>query len=347
MATRSSNRINATLLKFGITVGREGSITKNSKVRDMVMSLVSDDGEPNPDICPYGLPDEVKAIIQEEYEQYDYAVEMHEEYTRRMIEKANSMAWETKEGKKSGTEMLALLQTVPGIGILTATVWLANVITPTRFPNAKACSAYCGLDPSVQVSAKHVTGRKMRKGNKELHSGLTTAASILLRNHNEPIGRWGYQLYLQSGRWKKATNAVARRLAVSLYYVQALGIPFSYEKYNLINKVTVMDIPVETLVAVIPEMKRYLKTLREHGMKTTSQMAAAYYNYEFAKIKGIGKKFYVLVKDFIDNQDKEAFKNKVSVLLEDSMGKCTLNFNFKNAAVIVHCSIFMHQSFLP
>ena len=320
IATRTSNRINSTLLRFGITVGREGSVTKSGKVRKVVESLIRDtsdeaeepteenyDGKPEEGgfdtrFCPDGLPESIKELIREEYDAYDSAVAMQNRYLREMIDKVVSMEWETKDSLLTGAEMLHLLETVPGIGQVTGCIWLANVITPRRFPNARACSAYCGLDPSVQISAKHVTGRKMRKGNKDLHSALTFAASNLINKHNESIGRWGYKLYLQTGRWKKATNAVARRLAMSLYQVQLRGEEFSYDKYNLISHVKVIDITIEDLVILKPEFNRYVRILKENGIDTTSQMVYAYDTFSLAKMKGLGKKFYSLVQDFIDNQ---------------------------------------------
>ena len=128
--------------------------------------------------------------------------------------------------------MLRILTTAPAIGELSAAVWLAYIVTPNRFPNAKAVAAYCGLDPSLKISAKKVTSTVKRGGNKLLHKALCMCASILIKNHNEMFGRWGYNLYCQTGRWKKDTNAVARKLAVALYYMQSSGQMFSYEKYK-------------------------------------------------------------------------------------------------------------------
>lgn len=308
LASRSTNRINSTLLRFGITVGRSGSVAKNRNIRAVVMNLISDTPAPTSNICPTGIPDSVKLMIRDEYASFDASQQMIAKYETEMLSKVESLDWETKDNVLDGKKMLTLLMTVPGVGKITASIWLANVITPRRFPNAKACSAYAGLDPSVQISAKHVTGRLIRKGNKDLHSALIQSASILMKDHKEPIGRWGYQLYLQTGRWKKAVNAVARRLSVSLYYVQLLGVPFSYEKYHLINEVTVMDISIDILPELNPEFKRYIKLLKENSIDTTAQLATAYYTYEVAKIKGIGKKFYGLVKDFINNQKEYVAK---------------------------------------
>ena len=114
--------------------------------------------------------------------------------------------------------------------------------------------------------------------------------------------------HAQTGRWKKATNAVARRLAVSLYYVQLLGEDFSYDKYNLINEKKVIDISIDDLAKINPGFKRYINILKENNIETTSQMASSYYSFNFAKIKGVGKKFYGLVKEFIDKQDEYKIK---------------------------------------
>ena len=312
LATQIGNRINSLLLRFGITIGREGSVTKSSAIREIVEEeLISDSFDAEKldiSLCPDGLPDDVKTVIQEEYEAYDRAISMRDEYTRKSLENVRLMSWETRSDVLSGERMLSVLTSVPGIGDQTACIWLANIITPRRFLNAKACAAYCGLDPSVQISAKHVTGKKMRKGNKDLHSSLTLAASNLINKHHEPFGIWGYQLYLQTGRWKKATNAVARRLAVSLYYVQLLGEDFSYDKYNLINEKKVIDISIDDLAKINPGFKRYINILKENNIETTSQMASSYYSFNFAKIKGVGKKFYGLVKEFIDKQDEYKIK---------------------------------------
>lgn len=168
------------------------------------------------------------------------------------------MLWETRESKLPGDEMIRILTTAPAIGETTAAVWLAYIITPNRFPNAKAVAAYCGLDPSLKISAKKVTSTVKRGGNKQLHKMLCMCASILVKNHNEMFGRWGYNLCCQTGRWKKATNAVARKLAVALYYMQSSGAPFSYEKYKLIQDAVVVHISLERLAELNSDFRRYV-----------------------------------------------------------------------------------------
>lgn len=194
-ATSASNRINNIIVRFGLTIGREGSVTKNTVIRSLVEDQVSDAPSVIDGLCPISIPLEVRFIVRDEYEKYDFAIQRANALWIRIREKALSMEWETASGSLSGIEMIRILTTAPQIGELTAITFLAHVITPRRFYNAKALSAYCGLDPSLKTSAKHVTSTVKRGGNKELHKALTSAGDRLIRQHSEMFGRWGYNLY--------------------------------------------------------------------------------------------------------------------------------------------------------
>ena len=195
-ATAASNRINNVIVQFGLTIGREGSVSKNKGIRSTIEDQISEHPDLNGELCPYGIPDMVKGILRDEYRKYDSCVAMSASLKEHILQKALSMEWETASGALSGHEMLSILTTAPQIGDLTAITWLAHIITPRRFPNLKAIAAYCGLDPSLKVSAKHVTSTTKRGGCKELHKALTSSADRLIRNHTEMFGRWGYNLYL-------------------------------------------------------------------------------------------------------------------------------------------------------
>ena len=303
-ATSAGNRINNVAVRFGLTIGREGSVVKNSTVRSVIEDQISDYPSVMEDICPIGIPYEVRLILREEYNKYDTFSSCADDLQVLIRDKVLSMEWETSSGTLSGEEMLCLLTTAPQVGDITAITWLAHIITPRRFPNSKALAAYCGLDPSLKVSAKKTTSTKKRGGCKELHKALTSSADRLIRNHNEMFGRWGYMLYQQTGKWKKAANAVARKLAVSLYYMMRTGMPFSYEKYSLVKNMDVFSIPVCELPTLNPDFKRYIRILEERGINTTDDMAVKYLACELGSIKGLGRKFFITIKDFLNNQNK-------------------------------------------
>jgi len=304
-ATRHSNYINSTLLKFGVSLGREGSVTKNTVVRQRVMDLISDKpSEEIESLYPSGIPSEVKQIIKQEYALYDADKANESEYLSLAVAKAESMTWETKDSTLPGKEMIRILETVPGVGIEVTLLWLSNIVSVRRFPNAKAISAYCSLDPSLKISAKHVTSTVKRGGNIALHKALCFAASNLMNKRSEPFGIWGYKLYQVNGKWKKGTNAVARRISMALYYVQSNGVPFDYNKYKLMEMPEVLDFSTSDLIMINPEFHRYYSILNKANIFSTQDLADRYNNGSLKRIKGLGKKLLYLVKEFIENQER-------------------------------------------
>ena len=309
---RISNQINNYILRFGHTVGRLGSVTKSKVVRPIVEDMINGNLDLE-NYCPTGIPEDVKELFNDLYKQYDEHKQQETKYMTMATEKSKNMKWETSDGVfVQGNELIKNLCTVPGIGETTAVVWLSNIITPKRFPNSKAISAYCGLDPSLKVSAGKVTSTVKRGGNKSLHYSLSLAGSIVLRSRSNNFGVWGYNLYKSTGKWKKAVNAVARKICVGLYYVNLQNIPFSFEKYRCYEKRTVMNIDIDSLISIMPEMKRFKNKLFENQIFNTEDLSTLYYEGRLKDIRGLGKSFFSLVKDFIFNQKKyqSLFENK-------------------------------------
>ena len=303
-ARAASNRINNAMTRFGLNLGREGSVTKDRDVRALVENQVSDSPDDLPGICPIKMPMEARLVIREEYQKYDYLVSRAEEWKYQIVQKAYSMDWEISSGTTvSGGEVIPMLMTAPQIGELTAIIWLANVVTPVRFPNDRALAAYCGLDPSLKVSADHVTSTTRRGGCKALHKLLCSSADRLIRNHTEMLGQWGYRLYNQTGKWKKASNAVGRKLAIALYHMCLTRRDFSYENYRMAAQASSFNIPVEELPVLQPEFKRYIRILKEHGINTTSELVIAYLSCSLGSYRGLGRKFSGLLREFTNNQN--------------------------------------------
>lgn len=300
-ATASGNRINNILTRFGFTIGRNGSVVKNPDIRAIVEDQISDHPSRIEGICPFEIPMEARIVIRAEYEKFDSLKKEATEWKTKILEKARSIEWETDTGTLPGSEMIRILSTAPQIGELTAVIWLARIVTPRRFRNAKALSAYCGLDPSLKISAGKVTSTVMRGGSKPLHKALNMSAHRLISRHNEMFGIWGYNLQLQTGKKKKASNAVARKLSVALYYMMKTGTEFSYEKYHSIRRIDVFDIPVEDLILINPDFKRYIRILKENNLHTTTDLATAYITCSLGSCNGLGKKFFSLLKDFLDH----------------------------------------------
>ena len=300
-ATAAGNRINNVITSFGLTMGRDGSVVRDPHIRSLVEDQISDSPSQINGLCPVPLPLEVRLAVKTEYEKFDTFTVLAEEWKNKIFEKAYSMQWETSDGVLPGKEMVRILATAPQVGELTAILWLARIVTPRRFPNSKALAAYCGLDPSVRISAGKVTSTTMRGGCKPLHKALNSSAHRLIYHHKEMFGVWGYNLQQQTGKPKKAANAVARKLAVAMFYMMKTGQEFSYNNYRMIRNLDVFDIPVEELVIINPDFKRYIRILKEHKIYTTTDLATAYISCQLGSLRGLGKKFFSLLKDFLDH----------------------------------------------
>jgi transposase len=82
-----------------------------------------------------------------------------------------------------------LLQTMPGIGVKTAEVIIAETgADMSRFPTAAHLAAWAGLAPSVHESAGKAWSMGSRKGNKWLASALVEAAGSASRMKTNYLG---------------------------------------------------------------------------------------------------------------------------------------------------------------
>lgn len=128
----------------------------------------------------------------------------------------------------SSDPVLRRLQTVPGVGPITAAAFVAALGDPGRFRSGRAVGAYLGLVPRLyQSGATERRGRITNHGNRQARWALTMAASSLLRSHGEaPLQRWARQLATRVGR-KKACCAVARKLAALLWVMWRDGTTFN------------------------------------------------------------------------------------------------------------------------
>lgn len=127
----------------------------------------------------------------------------------------------TSKGDSPATTLLEHLDTIPGIGAITAMSWLIETGDLRRFPNCKACVAWSGFDPSLKVSAGKVVAHSNRRGHKVLHHLFCEPAGSVLRRGDTALGVWGQTIRNKhkKGGWQKAVGAVGRRLIQGCYYV--------------------------------------------------------------------------------------------------------------------------------
>ena len=131
----------------------------------------------------------------------------------------------------AGDPVIGRLRTVPGVGPITATAFVATLDTWERFEGPHQVEAYLGLVPSEKSSGERQhRGGISKAGNSRARWLLVEAAWAILRSRRddtEPLRRWAQRVALRRGM-KVGIVALARKLAGILYAMWRDG--STYEK---------------------------------------------------------------------------------------------------------------------
>lgn len=129
-------------------------------------------------------------------------------------------------------EVSQLLMTAPGVGMITALTYKADIGDPSRFEKSESVGAYYGMAPRQYSSGETVRqGRISKCGARNVRTLLNEAAVVLLTRCKSwsSLKAWGLKLMKKNGL-KKAAMAVGRKLAVILHRMLVTGEPFKYRK---------------------------------------------------------------------------------------------------------------------
>jgi len=147
---------------------------------------------------------------------------------------------ELEELKKPFKEVIARLDEVPGVGIITALTVIAFISRASRFPTVKHAASYAGLTPSTDDSGdreKH--GKITKRGARELRAMLTEAAQQA-RRPTHPLHPYYSALAAKRGK-NVAVVAVANRLLRIMVAMLKNDSEFDVRKLNVearVQKVT-------------------------------------------------------------------------------------------------------------
>jgi transposase len=120
------------------------------------------------------------------------------------------------------------LMTVPGVGLITASAFLAQVGDITRFRNPNRLVSYLGLDPRVRQSGETAarTGRISKEGSALVRNVLVEAAHTAIRSPG-PLRAFFERVRARRGH-AVAIVAVARKMCVLFWYLLATGQDYAY-----------------------------------------------------------------------------------------------------------------------
>lgn len=129
-----------------------------------------------------------------------------------------------------GDETVRHLMSAPGVGPIVAMGYITCIETPARFASSSSVGAYLGMTPSRYQSGEvDKAGRVSKRGDNMVRGLLFEAAKVILSRSAKPsdLQAWGRSLARRIGS-KKATMAVARKLAVILHRMWSTGERFRW-----------------------------------------------------------------------------------------------------------------------
>lgn len=123
------------------------------------------------------------------------------------------------------SQQCQVLMSIPGVGAITATAYLAAVEEPSNFGRSRSVGAWLGLTTRRYQSGEvDYDGHISRRGDAHVRSLLYEAAVVVLtRSHaDSDLRSWGMKLREKIG-FKRAAVAVARKLAVIMHAMLRSG----------------------------------------------------------------------------------------------------------------------------
>jgi len=122
-------------------------------------------------------------------------------------------------------EQCQLLSSIPGVGAVTASSFVAAIEDPENFRNSRSVGAWVGLTTRRYQSGEvDYDGHISRRGDNHLRGLLYEAAVVILTRSMADSARrtWGLKLKEKIG-FKRAAVAVARKLAVIMHTMLRTG----------------------------------------------------------------------------------------------------------------------------
>ncbi len=145
-----------------------------------------------------------------------------------LLEAWRSLRARAAELDKQLISSSALLMSIPGVGAVTASSYVAAIEDPANFRSSRSVGAWLGLTTRRYQSGEVDYGGHIScRGDKHLRALLYEAATTILTRvtADSDLRTWGMALREKIG-FKRATIAVARKLAVIMHSMLKSGQPF-------------------------------------------------------------------------------------------------------------------------
>lgn len=208
-ATRFKNKTSGVLMECGVEYNKE-KLHNKGYFYDLMRRLED-------------VPDSVKEMLS---------------FNRSLIEAFEKNQKRLIQALKKDPELqkrVELLQTIPGVGEITALTWALEIVDPNRFSSIRKAVSYCGLCSAQRSSAGvEKRGPISKQRNANLQWVLIEAAKMV--PHRDARMAKLHKKELKKGNKNRATLNIARKLVAYLLAVDKSGKAFEYRKKQGLKK---------------------------------------------------------------------------------------------------------------
>jgi transposase len=157
---------------------------------------------------------------------------LHEAVWRVVQENVETLDNELTDAAKPFAPIVSELQTLSGIGPITAAAYVAALGTPERFPDSSHVVSYLGLAVSTYDTGERERHGHITKRGAAHVRGLLCEAAQHASKPDHPLNPYFIRLYARYGR-NVAIIAVAQRMARILFQMWRTGQDFDVRKLNV------------------------------------------------------------------------------------------------------------------
>jgi len=204
-------------------VSRDGLVRTRTKLINLVRSLLDGEGFGVPSCTPKTFHRRVRDVLSALPKLLAEGVAPLLDSIE-AINKSIKTAEDAMLRDAEQNETITRLQSIPGVGPMTAACFVYTIRRPERFKSRRQVGSYVGLVPSLYQSGKTLRqGHITKQGHRATRWLVTQAASVMLRmKHDNYLTRWAMSVAERGGR-KKAVVALARRLAEVMWMMWRSG----------------------------------------------------------------------------------------------------------------------------
>lgn len=210
----------------GLLVGRRQLINARTKLCNVVRGMLRQEGI----LLPPGGLKTLKGwdgVLQRSYASAHLPVILNSVHSS-FVELTRSIRLLNKELEKraAGDARVAVLRTMPMVGVIAALTLVAAVDDVERFSSSRKLIGYSGLAPIVRQSGERAQyGSISREGRAEIRAVWVQIAHLVARSTDgpaQPLRRWFLRVAKRRGK-KTALVALARRLLTVAYQMLKSG----------------------------------------------------------------------------------------------------------------------------